>query len=54
MRPLLLIFVSLLLPLIWGWGMHRLLSWLWPAQPPGSAERGAETRGPDARIDYQI
>jgi hypothetical protein len=54
MRTLLLVLVGLVLPLIWGWGMHRLLAWLWPATLPSMANQTAEAHQLDALTDYQI
>jgi hypothetical protein len=53
MRTNLLILVSLLLPLVWGWGVYRLLAWLWPA-PNDGRSTSRHTDGPDPVIDYQI
>jgi hypothetical protein len=54
MRTALLISVSVLLPLVWGWAMHRLLMWLWPLNKPSSANQRTEAHGLDPFIDYQI
>lgn len=50
----LLIMVTVLLPLVWGWGVHWLVARLWPASRPGSGNHGADTRPPIPPISYHI
>jgi hypothetical protein len=54
MRTFLLILTTVVLPLVWGWGVHRLLLWLWPVTHSASANRNALNQQLDALTDYQI
>lgn len=52
-RTTLLIVVTTLLPLVWGWGMHLLVARLWPTGRPvsGDDEADAPTVPP---LNYRI
>gem|GEM_PF-4881051 len=54
MRITLLILATVLLPLVWGWVVHRLVARLWPAGRPGRVYRGVDTHPPIPPITYSI
>jgi hypothetical protein len=54
MRMTLLIVVTALLPLVWGWGVHRLVARLWPASRPGSGHYDADPSPSIPPISYHI
>jgi hypothetical protein len=54
MQTFWLILGSVVLPLIWGWAMHRLLAWLWPERQLVAAARDEIVAHPDPLADYQI
>jgi len=54
MRPFLLLFAAIVLPLVWGWGVYQLLAWMWPVNALSSATRRAESHQVDPFDDYQI
>ncbi len=53
-RMALLVAVTALLPLVWGWVVHRLVARLWPAGRPGPVNHGADARPPIPPITYSI
>lgn len=53
-KTTILVAVTLVLPLVWGWAMHLLLKRLWPVHAATPARPG-EGHGPPLRApDYQI
>lgn len=53
-RMTLLIAVTTLLPLAWGWGVHRLVARLWPAGRPGAGPHGVDPHPSIPPISYHI
>jgi hypothetical protein len=53
MRVLLLILGATVLPLVWGWAVHWLLSRLWPEPGTQPSEPPSPTT-PSAPFEYQI
>ena len=56
MRVFLLIVGASILPLVWGWAVHRFLGWLWPEPDGGSAAPGEPPGSGSAPtpFEYQI
>jgi hypothetical protein len=54
MRPFLLFLAAIVLPLVWGWRVYLLLSWLWPVNASSLDARHTEPHQLDPLDDYQI
>ena len=52
MRMTLLILGAAVVPLIWGWGVYRLVARFWPQKRFRQVGRGPDYPAPP--IDYQI
>jgi hypothetical protein len=54
LKTSILVFVTLVLPFLWGWVVHRALKWLWPVRPSGPAHADGGHELPLRAPDYQI
>jgi len=54
MRPILLFVAAVVLPIVWGWGVNLMLTWLWPMSASSSPAHNSEQHQLDPFTDYQI
>jgi hypothetical protein len=52
MRFPILVVVALVLPLVWGWAIHRIMVRIWPGADGASGQRAPTDSNPP--VDYQI